>query len=91
MSKLIVNHLDKVLAEKERAETLHPGFLQDAVHMVAVMSEEAGEAVQATLNYHYHNGSIEDAFKETIQTIVTGFRYLEYLEMLKNGSENKAN
>lgn len=47
----------EIRRELTRAEELHPGFPDDMVHRVAIMTEEAGEALRAALNYYYHGGS----------------------------------
>lgn len=68
------------LAELKRAENKHQVFPTDPVHQVGIMVEEAGEALQATLNYFYHGGSVEDIEKETIQTLAMCVRFLKNLE-----------
>jgi len=56
-------HADKaieiILSELKHAEAKHPGWPDDIVHAVAIMIEEAGEAMQAAINCHYEGGDIE--------------------------------
>jgi hypothetical protein len=43
--------IDQGLAELDKAETKHPGWPNDLLHQVMIVSEEMGEVQQATLNY----------------------------------------
>ena len=63
--------------ELKRARELHPVQYKDIIHRVAVIAEESGEAVQATLNYVYHGGDRDLIDKEVIQCLVTCQRFLE--------------
>lgn len=64
-----------ILAELDRAESIHPNYLRaDAVRRVALVIEEAGEAMQAALDLTRDSatmGEQEEAadrlFNETIQ------------------------
>lgn len=69
--------IESILAEKHRAEAARPAWLRDIVHAVAIMNEEAGEAVQAANTYVYDGGDIEDVRKEVIQTAAMCIRVLE--------------
>lgn len=60
--------IDAILQEKERATLLHPNWPDDPIHQVAIMAEEAGEAVRAALRMVYEGGSVEDLRAELIQT-----------------------
>lgn len=42
--------IDLVVKELRRAELKHPGYPDDRLRQVAIMVEEAGEALQAALN-----------------------------------------
>lgn len=57
-----------LIQELERAETKFPNWLTDIVHQIAVVAEEAGEALQAANNVRWHNGNIKEVRKELIQT-----------------------
>ncbi len=66
---------------KEISEAIKkfPGFPVDPVHMVAIMAEESGEAVQAALQYAYDNKPVENIEKELIQTAAMCVRCLAHL------------
>ena len=66
----------EVFAEIERAEKKFPNFPDDIVHGIAIMAEEAGEAVKASLDAFYGRGTIRQLEKEVIQTIAMGVRFL---------------
>lgn len=72
--------LDKIYAlvidEYTRACKKHPNWPTDQVHAAAVMIEEAGETMRATLNEHYEAGTKEDTNKEAIQTAAMCIRFL---------------
>lgn len=71
--------LDLIFAELRKAEQKHPTWPDDQIHAVAVLIEEAGEAMQAALNYHYHGGDIENLRKELAQTGAMAVRALSHL------------
>jgi len=67
--------------ELRRAEDLHPEWPTDLIHQIAIMSEEAGEVVQAANNLIMHKeGSIEDVRNELVQTGSMVLRCLKNLE-----------
>jgi len=72
-----------VKAELLNAKLKWPVFYQDIIHAVSVMNEEAGESIQAALDYTYDNGSIENVKKELIQTAAMCFRCLENIDDLE--------
>jgi hypothetical protein len=45
--------INLILQELERAENLWPDWPNDKIHASAIVSEESGELVRATLNYVY--------------------------------------
>jgi len=65
-----------ICAELDRAQSLHPTFPVDTVHQVAVMVEEAGEAMQAALNHVYHGGPLGAVKTETIHSGAMALRVL---------------
>ena len=73
--------VDAMLKELERAKSKHPTWPTDIVHQVAIMVEEAGEAMRATLNYVYEGGSIEAVRKELEHTGAMAIRVLINLEL----------
>ncbi len=52
-----------ILAELDLAVAKHPTWPTDTIHAVAVVCEESGEALQAALNEHYHDGTVADIKK----------------------------
>lgn len=71
--------LDKILAEVERAKTLHPRWPADIIHATAIVAEEAGEAVKAALDHTYFGKPIAEVERELIHTAATCLRALEGL------------
>jgi NTP pyrophosphatase (non-canonical NTP hydrolase) len=75
--------LDRIMQELQHAEHKHPGWSRDPLRQVAVLMEEAGEALQATLNMIERregdvlNAPVDDAIlKEVAQTGAMALRYL---------------
>lgn len=69
-----------VLAEKERAEELHPNFPTNEFEALAVCHEELGEVSKAMLDAKHKGASREDIKTEVIQTIVTLIRLLNHFK-----------
>ena len=68
-----------ILAELKRAKQLHERFPHDPVHAVAIMAEEAGEAIQRSLDVTYAPGGmlyIQELEDELIQTAAMCVRCL---------------
>ena len=72
--------IKELLAEVERAERLHPEWPEDVIHQVAIMVEEAGEAMRAALNYVYHGGELSELQDELVQTGAMVIRCLEDID-----------
>ncbi len=65
----------------KKAEAKFPGWPVDPVHGTAILGEEAGEAVQAALDYYYGRVETLDALKkELAQTGAMAIRMLLFLE-----------
>ena len=75
-------HLAVELAFRELklAEEKHPGWPDDLIHGVAIMIEEAGEAMQAALDVTYAKGDIEKLRTELAQTAAMALRALIHLD-----------
>jgi hypothetical protein len=71
--------LNKIEHEIFAAEQKHPGWPTDIVHAVAIMMEEAGEAMQAALDVFYKDGDKELLKKELAQTGAMAMRCLLHL------------
>ena len=76
MHKLIIEITD----ELARAEKLHPDFPADLIRQVAIMSEEAGEAVKAANNTIHHGECISEVRTELIHTAAMCLRCLMALD-----------
>jgi hypothetical protein len=50
--------LTAFMLEIERAKKIHPDWPLDVVHAAAILCEEAGELIQAALDFHYGRGNI---------------------------------
>lgn len=75
--------IERIMKELQRAEDKHPGWHQDPLRQVAIISEESGEAMQATLNQLEYSEAAgipmvitEDILKEVAQTGAMALRYL---------------
>lgn len=72
--------------EYSEAKKKHPGWPQHAAAQAGIVVEEAGELMQACLQYKYQRAELSDEEhkarmrKEAIQTAVTAIRFLENLE-----------
>ena len=49
--------LAQIFSEVERAEKLHPDWPTSPIHQAAIVTEEAGELLQASLNHNERRGS----------------------------------
>lgn len=74
------NELDniwhEILDELLRAEKKFPVYPTDVVHATAIMAEESGEAVKASLDVYYGRDNIKTLRKEMIQTAAMCIRFL---------------
>lgn len=69
--------VESILNELENAKRKWPDWVSDPVHAAAIVSEEAGELMQAALDYSYSEGATKDMIKEAIQTGAMAIRFLE--------------
>lgn len=64
--------------ELERAKAKFPGWPSlQPIHCAAIVAEEAGELVQAALQFEYEGGDKENMKSEAIQTAAMCIRFLE--------------
>ena len=68
--------IDMIAEEIRRAEMLHPGWPSDPIHGAAIVAEEAGELVQASIDVVYSNGDEYRMIEESIHTAATAIRLL---------------
>jgi hypothetical protein len=66
-----------VLDELDRAKGLYPQWPADEVHRAAIVMEEAGELVQASLQKRYEPHKGGNPIKEAVQTAAMAIRFLE--------------
>lgn len=88
--------IQDILAELTRAEHLHPvwpcvGHRGDHVWACGIVGEEAGEALQAALNWMGHGrGSVGHIHKELVQTGAMVLRALVNLEAVERQRVNES-
>jgi NTP pyrophosphatase (non-canonical NTP hydrolase) len=70
-----------VFDEVKRAQDKHPAFPLDKIHAAAIVAEEAGELVQASIDHEYSEACPERLREEAIQTAAMAFRFLFHLEL----------
>ena len=69
--------LAQIFSEVERAEKLHPDWPTNPIHQVAIVTEEAGELLQASLNHNERRGSKKAMITEAIHTAASVIRFLK--------------
>lgn len=70
-----------VLNELERAKKKYPEFPTGIVRQVAIMAEEAGEAIREANNIEYgQNGDLDALRTELIQTAAMCLRVIENMK-----------
>lgn len=72
----IWNAIMEIGCELEAAERKFPAFPTDPIHAAAILQEEAGDLVQASLQFTYEKGSIEAMRKEVVKTGAMALRFL---------------
>ncbi|ENG5503503.1 TPA: hypothetical protein ACPZN0_002442 [Yersinia enterocolitica] len=79
----------EIIDEAIRASSIHPDWPTDALHAVSILTEEAGELMKATIEYHYNNGDKEAIRQEAIQTAAMALRVLLNIDKYKRPSDEK--
>lgn len=73
--------IEEVFIELARARTLHPDWPDDVVHQAAILIEEAGSVIKASLDFYYHRDRDRKKLKkEIIHTTAMGLRFLLNLD-----------
>ena len=72
--------LAQIFSEIDRAEKLHPDWPTNPIHQAVIVTEEAGELLQASLNHNEHKGSKKAIIMETIHTAASALRFLKNIE-----------
>ena len=78
--------LVQIFSEVERVEKLHPDWPTNPIHQAAIVTEEAGELLQASLNHNEHKGSKKAIITEAIHTAATVIRFLKNINEESNES-----
>lgn len=84
MKKLDILHL--VSEELKKAKAKHPVWPDDIIHRAAIVVEEAGELIQAAVDYKQAKNeeekkkACENMIVEAAQTGAMTFRFLENME-----------
>ena len=78
-----------VCEELIRARNKWPMYVNDIIHSAAIINEEAGETIQAALDFTYDNGSKENVIKEAVQTAAMCFRLISNIDNLKAIKQTK--
>jgi len=78
----IYNVLDAIFLELSRAENLHPFWPTDKVHAAAIVTEEAGELLQAANSYEEtaDKDYLNNMRKEAVQVGAMALRFLLNME-----------
>ena len=69
-----------IFAECDRAEKIHPTWPRNHIHQAAVVSEESGELLQASLNHDERKGSKKAMITEAVHTAAMAIRFLKNIE-----------
>ena len=69
-----------ILDELKSAKEKWPKWVDDPVHAAGILNEEAGELMQASLDFCYSNGNIEQMQKEAAQVGAMAIRFLENIK-----------
>ncbi len=82
-----------ILGELDRAETLHPTWVKDAVHAAAILTEEAGELQKEANEFHFdkkcNRASKRQKMRtEAIQSGAMAIRFLLHLDEYKPHIKN---
>lgn len=68
--------LKKITDELHRAKEIHPSWPQDSIHQAAIVQEEAGELIRASLQHEFEGVSKQPMETEAIQTAAMALRFL---------------
>jgi len=72
--------INLIQAELRKAKEKHEGWPGDEIYMAAILGEEAGEVLQAALDYKLFKGDIEQIAIEAAQTGAMAIRLLMNLK-----------
>ncbi len=66
--------------ELSKAKSKWPNWVDDPVHAAGIVNEEAGELMQAALDFCYSKGDIENMRREAAQVGAMAIRVLEGID-----------
>ena len=69
-----------VMAEIDRAETLHPVWPRNLIHAGSIVIEEAGELVKEVNNHNEKKGAAQSIVTEAVHTAAMAIRFLKNIE-----------
>jgi len=70
--------MEEVDKELKRARERFPFWPHDMIHAAAIVGEEAGELLRASLQYHFEEEkTLEDCDREAIHILAMCIRFLE--------------
>jgi len=72
--------LAQIFSEIDRAEKLHPDWPTDPIHQAAIVAEESGELLQASLNRDEQKGTKRQMIIEATHTAAMAIRFLKNIE-----------
>lgn len=76
----ILDEVQLIVGEYERACTKHPTWPDDIIHGAAIVAEEAGETIRAAINAAYEGGDIREVSHEATQTAATCIRLIKHVD-----------
>jgi hypothetical protein len=99
-SARLLKLVDEIVAEYNRACALFPDWPDDAVHAAAIMSEEAGETLQAAIDFNFKSRKggtsryaslLRNMRVEAIQTGAMVLRILLGMDRYRNEHQRNGN
>lgn len=76
--------LDAIRTELvDRAEAKFPEFPTDPIHAAAIVAEEAGELIKATLQATYEGHGWGEAYNEAVETGAMALRFLVMMPFME--------
>lgn len=76
LSDVEMQALINIINEYSSACVKHPNWPKDKIHQAAIIAEEAGELIRASLKYEYENDVDSELEVEAIQTGAMALRFL---------------
>ncbi|MDR2055638.1 MAG: hypothetical protein LBQ10_07210 [Desulfovibrio sp.] len=77
-------------SELRAAQEKHPDWPDDVIHAAAILQEEAGELIQAALDFYYGHGSKWALVQEAEQCGAMAIRFLLNIDRYKRKNDADA-